>query len=120
MKDVDLNVLYEGETPLTMCVKMESFATFKLLLEKGANPNREALSGMTPLIMAMNDHKNAMVDTLLEYDIDYDLQLNKSAGSILLHKINFTHLLMCIRRGAIIYKSPLLYWTKQQLGDNYY
>ena len=78
--DVDLNRPYVsgGQTPLQYAIEHDHMEIFKLLLENGADANRETTLFSTPLIWAVRSGDLRKVELLLEYGAD----VNKVSNDI--------------------------------------
>lgn len=67
---------YQGDGLIT-AILGDNLDVFKLLLEKGANPNYYASDGVTPLMVAIEQSKNEFIEELLIWDARIDIATNE-------------------------------------------
>ncbi len=95
-----------GRTPLMEAVFYEHFEVAKLLIKKGANINAHDALGFTPLRIAISKKNHAMVDLLLSFYSELDINMKSINGySALYHAARdgqFDLVEKLVQYGAII------------------
>ncbi|WP_408096303.1 ankyrin repeat domain-containing protein [Peredibacter sp. HCB2-198] len=100
---IDLNeILFDGETYLTLAIKYNFNQIRNFLIEKGADVNKANINKETPLMMAILKGRSNSVRVLLDLKVDLDKRNAEGDTALILalKKIDEDAALLLINQGA--------------------
>jgi len=109
-KGVDLNMVYDGHTPLTMAVSNDEIDMTALLLDRGADPNIPNGKGDYPLTIVSNPSVAHVILTSSRVPIDFGVRNSRGETPIMVQyrMDNFYIMKMMLEKGCCIVDNSIL------------